>query len=52
MDPAQPCFNTADTSLKLDKDDALLVDVIHTNAKDILSFGLGLPDRLGIMKTK
>ena len=47
LDPAQPCFSTADLSLKLDKNDALFVDVIHTNAKHILFLGLGLPHQLG-----
>lgn len=52
LDPAQPCFFTADPSLKLSKDDAEFVDVIHTNAGNILFLGLGLPDQLGIKAFK
>ncbi|KAJ8666918.1 hypothetical protein QAD02_008580 [Eretmocerus hayati] len=47
LDPAQPCFTSADESLKLDRNDAQFVDVIHTNARQILLLGLGLPDQLG-----
>jgi hypothetical protein len=47
LDPAQPCFNTADLTLKLSKDDAPFIDVIHTNARNILLLGLGLPEQLG-----
>ncbi|XP_031783896.1 pancreatic triacylglycerol lipase [Nasonia vitripennis] len=47
LDPAQPCFHTANLTLKLDKDDAPFVDVIHTNARQIYFLGLGLPDQLG-----
>lgn len=47
LDPAQPCFSTANLTLKLDKDDAPFVDVIHTNARNIYLLGLGLPDQLG-----
>lgn len=47
LDPAQPCFGDAEESLKLDKTDAAFVDVIHTNARNLLLLGLGLPDQLG-----
>lgn len=47
LDPAQPCFSIADQSLKLDKDDAPFVDVIHTNARHLVFLGLGLPEQLG-----
>ncbi|OXU17064.1 hypothetical protein TSAR_006674 [Trichomalopsis sarcophagae] len=47
LDPAQPCFTEADLSLKLDKTDAQYVDIIHTNAQNILLLGLGLPTQLG-----
>lgn len=49
LDPAQPCFSIADESLKLDKDDAPFVDVIHTNARNLLFLGLGLPEQLGFV---
>ena len=47
LDPAQPCFQTDDEELKLTKDDAPFVDVIHTNARSLLLFGLGLSQQLG-----
>ncbi|XP_058794380.1 uncharacterized protein LOC131666051 [Phymastichus coffea] len=47
LDPAQPCFKTADPSLRLDKDDAEYVDVIHSNGRQLIFLGLGLPGQLG-----
>lgn len=47
LDPAQPCFNNADQSVHLHKDDAPFVDVIHTNGRLLTSLGLGLPEALG-----
>lgn len=47
LDPAQPCFRNADPSVYLNKNDAPLVDVIHTNGKLLLALGLGLPEPLG-----
>ena len=47
LDPAQPCFTSANLTLKLDQNDAPFVDIIHTNAKQIYFLGLGLPDQLG-----
>ncbi|KAL7290076.1 hypothetical protein TKK_0015804 [Trichogramma kaykai] len=47
LDPAQPCFVEADPDLKLTFDDAPFIDVIHTNAKQILYLGLGLLEQLG-----
>ncbi|OXU17332.1 hypothetical protein TSAR_015634 [Trichomalopsis sarcophagae] len=49
LDPAQPCFVTADETLKLGKDDAEYVDVIHTNARQLIHLGLGLPEQLGFV---
>ncbi|KAG5339915.1 LIPP lipase, partial [Acromyrmex charruanus] len=47
LDPAQPCFRKADTSVHLHKNDAPFVDVIHTNGKLLTSLGLGLPEAIG-----
>lgn len=47
LDPAQPCFTSADDNLKLDSSDARYVDVIHTNARSFLSLGLGMTKSLG-----
>lgn len=47
LDPAQPCFKTADLSIKLDKTDAPFVDVIHTNGRYLSDLGLGLPEPIG-----
>ncbi|KAJ8664482.1 hypothetical protein QAD02_006144 [Eretmocerus hayati] len=49
LDPAQPCFINADSALRLDKNDAQFVDVIHTNGKMLMQLGLGLPDPTGHM---
>lgn len=51
LDPAQPCFRNADPSVYLHKNDAPLVDVIHTNGKLLLKLGLGLPEAIGIYNT-
>ncbi|XP_031827119.2 phospholipase A1 isoform X1 [Nomia melanderi] len=47
LDPAQPCFKNADSSVKLDKSDAPFVDIIHTNGRLLSEIGLGLPDPIG-----
>lgn len=47
LDPAQPCFDTEDLSMKLDPSDAVLVDVIHTNGKLMNMLGFGVPNPLG-----
>ncbi|KAL7287292.1 hypothetical protein TKK_0018418 [Trichogramma kaykai] len=47
LDPAQPCFQSKDPELKLTPDDAPYVDIIHTNARTLLFFGLGLSEQLG-----
>lgn len=47
LDPARPCFENTDRFLQLDKSDALFVDVIHTNGRRLISFGLGMFDPLG-----
>ena len=51
LDPAQPCFqNESDTRLRISRNDAAFVDVIHTNGRNIRLFGLGIPDQLGKCK--
>ncbi|CAB0036287.1 unnamed protein product [Trichogramma brassicae] len=53
LDPAQPCFRDfTDPILRLTIDDAPFIDVIHTNARQILHLGLGLPEQLGFMFSK
>lgn len=47
LDPAQPCFKNADSSVKLHKTDAPFVDVIHTNGRLLFEIGLGLPEPMG-----
>ncbi|XP_025077770.1 pancreatic lipase-related protein 2-like [Pomacea canaliculata] len=47
LDPAGPNFETYDKLVKLDRDDALFVDVIHTNAKPIVLGGLGTAEMCG-----
>ena len=41
LDPAGPFFKEVQTSFRLDESDAQYVDVIHTNAGDILDFNFG-----------
>ena len=48
LDPAQPCFKTANLALKLDKNDAPFVDIIHTNGRFLKDLGLGLPQSIGM----
>ncbi|KAJ8676697.1 hypothetical protein QAD02_012484 [Eretmocerus hayati] len=47
LDPAKPCFESSDASVKLDHEDAPFVDVIHTNAKNSKTRGLSLFQPLG-----
>lgn len=47
LDPANPCFNSATDLKGLTRDDAKIVDVIHTNAG-----GLGKRDPIGKYNTK
>ncbi|KAJ8666958.1 hypothetical protein QAD02_008620 [Eretmocerus hayati] len=47
LDPAQPCFQHVDFSLKLDHTDAEFVDVIHTQAGNYQTFNFGLREDLG-----
>ena len=50
LDPAQPCFESIDPALKLDKTDAPFVDIIHTNARLWFELGLGIPEPIGTQK--
>lgn len=46
LDPAQPGFEGMDKEVRLDKDDADYVEVVHTNAAPFLptlGFGLIMP---------
>ncbi|XP_046146056.1 phospholipase A1 isoform X1 [Osmia bicornis bicornis] len=47
LDPAQPCFKNADSTVKLHKSDAPFVDIIHTNGRLLSEIGLGLPQPIG-----
>ncbi|KAL4705247.1 hypothetical protein ACJJTC_010266 [Scirpophaga incertulas] len=47
LDPAQPCFNTADRTERLDESDADFVDIIHTNGRLLTKMGLGVPHTIG-----
>ena len=41
LDPAEPFFQFMPPSVRLDPTDALLVDVIHTDADSIFNLGAG-----------
>lgn len=47
LDPAGPNFNEMPESVRLDRGDATLVDVIHTNGKPLYLFGLGILQPIG-----
>ncbi|XP_073990085.1 pancreatic lipase-related protein 2-like isoform X2 [Rhodnius prolixus] len=48
LDPAQPGFEGADKAVRLNKDDAKFVDVIHTDAKPFIPFiGFGMMQPTG-----
>ncbi|XP_055943005.1 inactive pancreatic lipase-related protein 1-like isoform X3 [Argiope bruennichi] len=49
LDPAGPYFQDAEPEVRLDKTDALLVDVIHTDGAENLLGGLGISDPIGHM---
>ena len=42
LDPAEPHFDKTPKVVRLDASDAYYVDIIHTDAKPLLSMGLGL----------
>lgn len=43
LDPAKPCFTNINYNLRIDKDDAELVDVIHTQTEGKYAFGMKKP---------
>jgi pancreatic triacylglycerol lipase len=47
LDPAEPHFEYTDPIVRLDETDAYFVDVIHTDANPLMSFGLGLWQKSG-----
>ena len=47
MDPAGPWYTWNDTDRRLDLTDAEFVDIIHTNAGNILQGDLGFAESLG-----
>ncbi|CAG2174222.1 unnamed protein product [Oppiella nova] len=47
LDPAEPYFQNTDPRVRLDKNDALFVDVIHTDASSIITGGFGMSQGCG-----
>ncbi|XP_065219720.1 pancreatic triacylglycerol lipase-like, partial [Planococcus citri] len=47
LDPAQPGFEDLDPIVRLDRSDARYVDVIHSDAKPFVLFGLGIMSPIG-----
>ncbi|CAG2108845.1 unnamed protein product [Medioppia subpectinata] len=47
LDPAEPYFQNTDPSVRLDKSDAMFVDVIHTDASSIITGGFGMSQGCG-----
>ena len=47
LDPAEPHFEYTHPIVRLDETDAFYVDVIHTDANPLMSFGLGLWQKSG-----
>lgn len=47
LDPAGPFFSGKKPAVRLDKDDAKFVDVIHSNTEIALGLGLGSADESG-----
>lgn len=47
MDPAEPLFTDAETVVRLDRNDAKFVDVVHTDTVPITRGGLGMPGAIG-----
>ncbi|RUS87809.1 hypothetical protein EGW08_004408 [Elysia chlorotica] len=49
LDPAGPYFEGTDKVVRLDPSDALLVDVIHSDAEPLIQLGFGLKQQVGHM---
>lgn len=47
MDPAEPLFTDTETVVRLDRNDAKFVDVVHTDTLPITRGGLGMPTAIG-----
>ena len=47
LDPAGPFFEKKDKAVRLDRDDAKFVDVIHSNGEPSFGLGLGLSEPSG-----
>ena len=47
LDPAEPHFEYTHPRVRLDETDAYYVDVIHTDARPLMSFGLGMWQKCG-----
>ncbi|XP_046366527.2 pancreatic lipase-related protein 2-like [Haliotis rufescens] len=47
MDPAGPSFDRDNTDIRLDKTDAMFVDVLHTDAEHLIKLGFGMMRRMG-----
>lgn len=47
MDPADPAFSDSDPLVRLDRNDAKYVDVIHTDTVPFTRGGLGMPKAIG-----
>lgn len=47
LDPAEPYFQFMPVTVRLDMTDAQFVDVIHSDSKSIIQFGLGMSQAIG-----
>ncbi|XP_048729945.2 pancreatic triacylglycerol lipase-like [Ostrea edulis] len=47
LDPAGPLFDKYDPLARLDADDAVFVDVVHTDTEGVFNLGLGMNKRCG-----
>ncbi|BFZ16539.1 hypothetical protein BsWGS_19578 [Bradybaena similaris] len=47
LDPAGPYFENTDKTVRLDPTDAVFVDIIHSDAKNLLQLGFGMKEQLG-----
>lgn len=47
MDPAEPSFTDVEPVVRLDRNDAKFVDVVHSDILPITQYGLGMPNAIG-----